>query len=90
MAVVIWEILVVFRDAAQQITGCETLFVKLDSRDEIGMPVLHQHPCCMAAFLLVLLDSVTKLAVVSKRLPATSTCLLWVQNHRWQVSSGLS
>lgn len=63
IAMVIQDTLVAFRVAALQITECDILFVKLDSRDQLEKLVLYQPPCFMIAFLPELFNSVVRLAV---------------------------
>lgn len=50
IAMVIQDTLLAFKVAAPQITGCDILFVKLDSRDQLEMLVLYQPPLLHHSF----------------------------------------
>lgn len=64
-----WSVLA-FRGLALQVSGCEILFLKLDSWDQLGLLLLYQPPCCMATFLPELLEAISGLAVEFPRLMA--------------------
>lgn len=46
VAVIIRESLVTFRGLALQISGCESLFLKLSSQDQLALLLVYQPPCC--------------------------------------------
>lgn len=62
--IVIWESLNHLRRCCT--TGdqiCEILFIKLNARDQLGLLLLYQSPCCTATPVLELLNFIFGLAV---------------------------
>lgn len=74
-----WRLLTAFRGVAPQVTGYETPFIKLGSRNQLGLLLSYQSPCCIAASLSRLFDFISGLAVQFSRCMAlgTSICLSW-------------
>lgn len=57
------------RYTASQINGYETLFTGLDSkRNQMGLLLLYQSPCCVMTFLYELPDCMVRVVVESPRL----------------------
>lgn len=57
-----------FRCAALQIIGCKTFFIKLGFREQFGLLMLYQPPCCIVTSLLKLLEFIFQLIVEFSRL----------------------
>lgn len=63
-AIIIWEFLTASKRAVLQVSGYETLFTKLGSRDQLELLLLYQHLCYIATYLPELLYSISQLATI--------------------------
>lgn len=52
-----------FKGCGHHVSGCQILFLKLGSWNQVGLLLLHRPPCCLATPLPELLEAVSGLAV---------------------------